>query len=853
MTSPHGHVQPNEYVPSSPYSQFVLNDYETPVDRILLSNNPSSSKYIICSTTYSRGWHFARLSNPPQSTALASFHCDESEEFSEQTLNHQSTISQVVLPAPQETPNYLDNLLNPNNGSSSKKFRREIRAYNSMFAFTSMGAVVDHSVNSRPGSYVFKVNGYCHHLMGSLLPMDNRGPKFAQLYIFDTDNEVSNRLQPFCNENFQSSLDSQIVVGLINMLDSSNQLVRLFRHADKGSGMSRFQNSKLSVNCLSGTLQRISKLHPKFMSLHYPLLFPYGEDGFHTDIPLAHQEQQPPKKRQKERLDFIRANQENLRSEHYKGEYMMLLLEVMLMDQLQGKLYFPSSLTGSPRYMMFALVEFQKRGLPHTHLLVWLAPEFKFRSPEDVDSIISAEIPDKHQDPICYEIVSKFMMHGPCGAANPKAQCNQSLSSVLGRPGINKTMLTEWFERNRVDVDARDLFYSQFPNKYVWDARQKEWIVRSRGFCLGRIVYVHPAAGELYFLRMLLNHVKGAKNFEDLRQISSTIFPTFQLACKALGLLGDDKEWSDAFGEAIPTASSPQLRQLFINIIMFCEVADPNSLFDQFWHSMHDDIEYHLRSSFSMLNVRFSDDELKNYVLYELEQLFNASGTSLEDHKLSNAEYGRLMDEVRNKLLREELNYDLAELRNNHSLAMPLLNPCQRNIYDSLLFYYLEGEQPILDFKIPLEVNESSTCEIKHNTHLSRLLEMTSLIVWDEAPMNNRFCFEALDRSLRDVLRLNNPFWWQVSEGLSPDQKDELRQFAEWILLIGDGQICDLAVSDDHDAAFIKIPCELQVEVIDSPIAAIVSAIYPDIERAHLDPFYFKDRAIVTPKKPNCF
>ncbi|KAJ6990373.1 hypothetical protein NC653_018806 [Populus alba x Populus x berolinensis] len=43
MTSPHGHVQPDEYVSSSPYSQFVLNDYETPVDRILLSDNPSSS------------------------------------------------------------------------------------------------------------------------------------------------------------------------------------------------------------------------------------------------------------------------------------------------------------------------------------------------------------------------------------------------------------------------------------------------------------------------------------------------------------------------------------------------------------------------------------------------------------------------------------------------------------------------------------------------------------------------------------------------------------------------------------------------------------------------------------------
>ncbi|KAL9360066.1 hypothetical protein Peur_048189 [Populus x canadensis] len=68
------------------------------------------------------------------------------------------------------------------------------------------------------------------------------------------------------------------------------------------------------------------------------------------------------------------------------------------------------------------VVEFQKRGLPHTHLLVWLAPEFKFRSAGDVDSVILAGILDKNQDLVCYEIVSKFMMHGPCSAVNPKAQ-----------------------------------------------------------------------------------------------------------------------------------------------------------------------------------------------------------------------------------------------------------------------------------------------------------------------------------------------------------------------------------------------------------------------------------------------
>jgi hypothetical protein len=86
------------------------------------------------------------------------------------------------------------------------------------------------------------------------------------------------------------------------------------------------------------------------------------------------------------------------------------------------------------------------------------------------------------------------------------------------------------------------------------------------------------------------------------------------------------------------------------------------------------------------------------------------------------------------------------------------------------------------------------------------------------------------------------------ADSLSPNQKEELRQFAEWIILIGDGQLCDLAVPNDHDAAYIKIPCELQVQIIDCLITTIVSAIYPDIERAHLDPFYFKERAIVTPK-----
>ena len=43
-------------------------------------------------------------------------------------------------------------------------------------------------------------------------------------------------------------------------------------------------------------------------------------------------------------------------------------------------------------------VEWQKRGLPHAHILVWIVPEDKPR-PDDVDDYVCAEIPDVREDP----------------------------------------------------------------------------------------------------------------------------------------------------------------------------------------------------------------------------------------------------------------------------------------------------------------------------------------------------------------------------------------------------------------------------------------------------------------------
>lgn len=77
---------------------------------------------------------------------------------------------------------------------------------------------------------------------------------------------------------------------------------------------------------------------------------------------------------------------------------------------------------------------------------------------------------------------------------------NKSLPSLLRRPDhIDRTMLAEWFSCNRTDSEARSLYYSEFPSRYVWDPDQKVCKSRTKGRDISRIAHVHPAAGELCF------------------------------------------------------------------------------------------------------------------------------------------------------------------------------------------------------------------------------------------------------------------------------------------------------------------------------------------------------------------
>jgi hypothetical protein len=100
----------------------------------------------------------------------------------------------VKIVAYPDLPQALSDLYYKND-IKSKFFMENIRSFNSMFSFTSMGAKIDKEMNKGNAPPVFVMNGENYHQIGSLLPQPGKDPKFAQLYVYDTDNEIANRMR----------------------------------------------------------------------------------------------------------------------------------------------------------------------------------------------------------------------------------------------------------------------------------------------------------------------------------------------------------------------------------------------------------------------------------------------------------------------------------------------------------------------------------------------------------------------------------------------------------------------------------------------------------------------------------
>lgn len=326
-----------------------------------------------------------------------------------------------------------------------------------------------------------------------------------------------------------------------------------------------------------------------------------------------------------------------------------------------------------------------------------------------------------------------------------------------------------------------------------------------RGDKIGRIYYVQPTVGELYYLRMLLMIVKGATSFADVRTFEGVTYLSYKEACVARGLLGDDIEWYNAFDGAILWGFGPRLRQLFFTMLLYYGVGNKRDFFEKYWVALSDDLQYNIRQGSGNPEYDVPVAQLRDELLDTLAEVFLRDGSKIADFNLPpKTTYEGPFHA--NRLIQKEMCHDSVSLAKQAIVSFDKLNPGQRSAFKQIVlpvlkqtagfFFvsgfggtgktflwdvvcsYLRGKSKIVltvassgvaslmfpggrtahsRFKIPINIDESSVCEIKRGTHLADLLRETSLIIWDEALMKNRMCFEALDRSLWDILSIDDP------------------------------------------------------------------------------------------------
>ena len=93
------------------------------------------------------------------------------------------------------------------------------------------------------------------------------------------------------------------------------------------------------------------------------------------------------------------------------------------------------------------------------------------------------------------------------------------------------------------------------------------------------------------------------------------ICETFQEVCRELGLLKDDLEWQQVLEESVGTKLCPQIRELYVVILMFCHPSNPRALYDEFWKTWTDDFEQRGRRR----GVPLDENQLQTMLLLDLE------------------------------------------------------------------------------------------------------------------------------------------------------------------------------------------------------------------------------------------
>lgn len=172
---------------------------------------------------------------------------------------------------------------------------------------------------------------------------------------------------------------------------------------------------------------------------------------------------------------------------------------------------------------------------------------------------------------------------------------NRTVDDVIDRSSSTYTKFLAWFDANAQYEEAKTLTYNEFPTKFEWKQKKKKkrcWSPRKRGLSIGRTHFVPLGSGEIYYMRTMLNFVRGPTCYADLRKVGTRVHPTFRDACYAMGLLDDDKEYIDAMKEASHWGTSHYLRILFVTLLIANQMTKPEYVFEETFMLLSEDILY---------------------------------------------------------------------------------------------------------------------------------------------------------------------------------------------------------------------------------------------------------------------
>nr|XP_043611614.1 ATP-dependent DNA helicase PIF1-like [Erigeron canadensis] len=336
----------------------------------------------------------------------------------------------------------------------------------------------------------------------------------------------------------------------------------------------------------------------------------------------------------------------------------------------------------------------------------------------------------------------------------------------------------------------------------------------------------------------------------------------------------------------------------------------PDELWSKTWKLLSHDIIFTQRKILNCPGLVLQDEALQILFLAAIEDLLQSNGSSLKNFPEMPFPDQEYVSNLTNRLIRTELLYDkvyslcmATEVLAKHSFGKLtaglrskgeiVLNVASSGIASLLL---TGGRTAHSRFVIPINIFENSICSIEPNSELGALIKKTKLIIWDEAPMIHKHCFEALDRKMRDILRstysnseetvfgrkmvvfgddfrqilpvipkgsrsnivnasLNSSYLWQHCQvlkftvnmrlrvGCQETDVEEIKEFADWILKLGNGLLGD---TNDGEVE-IQIPEDLLIDDVVNPLDSLILFTYPDILNSLSNPLYFQQRAILAP------